>query len=72
MNKPVIDRPEIQEMLAQLKSLDREGWCGITDGSFDDEPNSSVELTIQYAMNYILSEIVINKWSDTLLVIVKR
>lgn len=61
MNKPVIDRPEIQELLAQLKSLDREGWCGITDGSFDDEPNSSVELTIQYAMNYILSEIVINK-----------
>ena len=61
MNKPVIDRPEIQEILAQLKSLDREGWCGITDGSFDDEPNSSVELTIQYAMNYILSEIVINK-----------
>ena len=61
MNKPVIDRPEIQEILAQLKSLDREGWCGITDGSFDDEPNSSVELTIQYAMNYILSEIVIDK-----------
>jgi hypothetical protein len=61
MNKPVIDRPEIQELLAQLKSLDREGWCGITDGSFDDEPNSSVELTIQYAMNYILSDIVINK-----------
>jgi hypothetical protein len=61
MNKPVIDRHEIQELLAQLKSLDREGWCGITDGSFDDEPNSSVELTIQYAMNYILSDIVINK-----------
>lgn len=61
MNKPVIDRPEIQGILAQLKSLDREGWCGITDGSFDDEPNSSVELTIQYAMNYILSDIVINK-----------
>jgi len=61
MNKQVVDRPEIQEILAQLKSLDREGWCGITDGSFDDEPNSSVELTIQYAMNYILSEIVIDK-----------
>lgn len=61
MNKPVIDRPEIQDILAQLKNLDREGWCGITDGSFDDEPSSSVELTIQYAMNYILSEIVINK-----------
>jgi len=61
MNTPVIDRPEIQDILAQLKNLDREGWCGITDGSFDDEPSSSVELTIQYAMNYILSEIVINK-----------
>jgi len=61
MNKPVIDRPEIQDILAQLKSLDREGWCCMTDGSFDDEPNSSVELTIQYAMNYILSDIVINK-----------
>ncbi len=61
MNKPVIDRPEIQGILAQLKSLDREGWCCMTDGSFDDETNSRVERTIQYAMNYILSEIVINK-----------
>ncbi len=57
MNKPVIDRPEIQDILAQLKSLDREGWCCMTDGSFDDEDDLSVELTITDSIAYILGKI---------------
>lgn len=50
----VTDRPQLIGLLHTLKCLDKEGWCGITDGTFDDEEDSVVEEVIKSAINYIL------------------
>jgi hypothetical protein len=52
----VIDRPHLQELLGQLKNLDPEGWCAMTDGSFDEEDDLSVEVTIKDAIKYIYKQ----------------
>jgi hypothetical protein len=42
-------------LLHTLKGLDKEGWCGITDGTFDVEVDSVVEEVIINAINHILA-----------------
>jgi len=45
----VEDRPQLRGL------LDKEGWCGMTDGTFDDEEDSVVEEVIRNAINHILA-----------------
>lgn len=33
---PIEERPELSAMLNQIRSIDANGWCTITDGSLDD------------------------------------
>lgn len=53
---PVLDRPsaELYAALGQLKNLDPEGWCAMTDGSFDDEEDESIMMTLTDSINYLL------------------
>jgi len=52
----VKDRPQLMGLLHTLKGLDKEGWCGITDGTFDVEVDSVVEEVIINAINHILAD----------------
>jgi len=51
----VEDRPQLMGLLHILKSFDKEGWCGMTDGTFDNEEDSVVEEVIKNAINHILA-----------------
>jgi hypothetical protein len=47
------DRPHLQSLLSNLKRLDSNGWCCVTDGSCDDLNDDDAADIIMSAINHI-------------------